>query len=111
MLVCQRLHFTLGLALFYIIWKFLLPKVTGLYYRIARISPFSLLTLIAAFLFQGGECLAGIVEISISTIRAGIRFSSVVSALIVISMSLALCKYAITGSLSYIENHLKDKGV
>jgi hypothetical protein len=105
MIMCQQLHFILGLALFFIIWKFILPMVGLLYRLIAGISPFPRLTVIIAWLFQGGGCLAGAVGIIIYTIRGGVSFSTVVSTVIVISMSVALCRYAINGSLSYVSDH------
>jgi len=105
-MLCQRIHFVLGLVLFIILWKFLLPLVAIVYKQIAKISPISILTIVIAFLIQGGECLLGIIGIIIYTIRTGLSFSSVLSAIIVIAMSVTLAKYAIGGSLLQVEESM-----
>ena len=105
-MLCQRIHFVLGLILFLILWKFLLPLVAIVYKQIAKISPISILTIVIAFLIQGGECLLGIIGIIIYTIRTGLSFSSVLSAIIVIAMSVTLAKYAIGGSLLQVEESM-----
>jgi hypothetical protein len=104
-LLCQRIHFTLGLVLFIVLWKFLLPFVALLYKQIAKICPFPLVTVIVAYLIQGGECILGIIGICYFTIKTGLRFSSIVSALVVIGMSIVLCKYSIGGSLLHIQEN------
>jgi hypothetical protein len=96
-MLCQRIHFVIGLVLFVILWKILLPLVTLVYKQVAKISPFPMLTIVIAFLFIGGECLLGIIGIIRFTINSGISFSSVLSAIVVIAMSITLFKYSIAG--------------
>ena len=105
-MLCQKIHFVLGLVLFFILWKFLLPLVAIVYKQVAKISSFSMLIIVIAFLIQGGECLLGIIGIIIYTIKTGLTFSSVLSAIVVIAMSVALARYAIRGSLMQVDENI-----
>jgi len=106
--LCQKIHFILGLVLFFILWKFLLPLVALLYKQVAKINTYPIVTIITAILIQGGDCVLGIIVICYYTIKTGISFSSVVSAIVAIAMSVALCKYSIYGSLLQVgENRYK----
>jgi len=89
-LLCQKIHFILGLVLFFVLWKFLLPFVAVIYKQVAKINTFPIVTIITAFLIQGGECVLGIIGICYYTIKTGLSFSSVVSAIVVIAMSVTL---------------------
>ncbi len=97
LMFCQRIHIIFGLLVFAGLWKFLLPLVTLIYKQAARINPFPILAIVIAWLIFGGECLLGIIGIIYFIIKTGISFPSIMSAIILIAMSIRLFYYSFAG--------------